>query len=257
MIELLDKDKKTGKARFLLKDSTPAFANALRRAMMDLVPTMAIDEVTFNANSSALYDEILAHRLGLLPLRTDLKSYTIKAECTCKGEGCAKCTLLLTLRAKGPCTVYAEDIKSKDPKVKPVFPQTPIVTLLKGQELEFEATAILGRARTHVKFSPCLAWYVYKPTITVNNTHPQFAEFKEKYPPQIFKDNKIDPKLIEQYNLYEAVEGINDEIVKVERDPTTFIFNIEPWGQLSPAEILATAAQEFTALLTDFEQKLG
>jgi len=254
MIELLKKDKKTGKVVFLLKNSNPAFANALRRLMIEAVPTMAIEDVEFVQNSSALYDEVLAHRLGLLPLTTDLKGYELKKP---DEELSAKNSVKLTLRAKGPCTVYAEDLKSKDPKIKPVFPKTPLVKLLKGQELELEATAILGIGRSHVKFSPCLAWYTYKPKIIVNNSHKDFEKFKDKYPLQAFSNGKIDAKLIEQHNLYEACDGINDDIVKIEKDPTTFVFNIEPWGQLSPSEIVAAAADRFNELLDEFSDKLG
>lgn len=254
MIELLKKDKKTGRVTFLLKSTNPAFANALRRIMIEAVPTMAIEDVEFVQNSSALYDEILAHRLGLVPLTTDLKGYDLKKP---DEEVSAKNSVKLILKAKGPCMVYAEDLKSKDPKIKPAFPKTPIVKLLKGQELELEATAILGVGKEHVKFAPCLAWYTYKPKVTVNNNHKEFDKFKDKYPPQVLANGKIDAKLIEQHNLYEACDGVNDEIVKIERDPTTFIFNIEPWGQLSPTEILASAADHFTELLNDFSEKLS
>jgi DNA-directed RNA polymerase subunit D len=201
-----------------------------------------------------LYDEVLAHRLGLVPLTTDLKGYERKKP---DDEYSAKNSVKLVLKAKGPCVVYAEDLKSKDPKVKPAYPKTPIVRLLKGQELEFEATAVLGTGKEHVKFSPCLAWYTYKPKVTVNNGHKEFDKFREKYPPQVFSNGKIDVKLIEQHNLYEACDGVNDEIVKIEKDPTTFIFNIEPWGQLAPSEILASAADHFTGLLDEFADKLG
>jgi len=254
MIEMIKKDKKTGRVTFLLKGSNPAFANALRRIMIEAVPSMAIEEVEFVENNSALYDEVLAHRLGLIPLTTDLKGYERKKP---EDEYNAKNSVKLVLKAKGPCTVYAEDFKSKDPKVKPAYPKTPIVKLLKGQELELEATAILGTGKEHVKFSPCLAWYTYKPKVTVNNSHKDFEKFKEKYPPQVFSNGKIDAKLIEQHNLHEACDGVNDEIVKIEKDPTTFIFNIEPWGQLSPSEILASAADHFTGLLDEFADKLG
>ncbi len=254
MIEMIKKDKKTGRVTFLLKNSNPAFANALRRIMIEVVPTMAIEEVEFVQNNSALYDEVLAHRLGLIPLTTDLKGYERKMP---EDEINAKNSVKLTLRAKGPCTVYAEDLKSKDPKIKPVYPKTPITKLLKGQELELEATAILGTGKEHVKFAPCLAWYTYKPKVTVNNSHKDFDKFKEKFPPQVFANGKIDAKLIEQHNLYEACDGVNDEIVKIEKDPTTFVFNIEPWGQLSPAEILASAADHFTNLLNEFADKLS
>ncbi len=254
MIEMLKKDKKTGKITFALKGSSPAFANALRRLMVEAVPTMAIEEVEFVQNDSALYDELLAHRLGLIPLSTDLKGYEIKKS---DDEYSAKNSVKLILRAKGPCTVYAEDLKSKDPKIKPVYPKVPIVKLLKGQELELVATAVLGVGKEHAKFSPCLAWYTYKAKVSVNNNHKDFDKFKDKYPPQVFSNGKIDAKLIEQHDLYEACDGVNNEIVKVERDPTTFIFHIEPWGQLSPAEIVASAADRFTELLEEFSEKLS
>lgn len=254
MISLLHKDKKSGKVTFVLKNADPSMANALRRMMMDNVPTMAIDEVEFSKNDSALYDELLAHRLGLIPLTTDLKGYEVRKP---EDELSAKNSVKLWLKAKGPCTVYAEDIKSKDPAIKPVFGKTPIVKLLKGQELEFEAVAVLGTAKEHVKFSSCLAWYVYQSKVTINNNHKDFDAFKNKYPPQAFSNGKIDAKLIEQHNLYEACDGVNDNIVKLEKDPTTFIFTIEPWGQLAAHEILASALDRFKTLLETFSETIS
>lgn len=256
MIEKLEKDKKTGRVAFLVKKSTPAFVNALRRTIMDTVPTMAVEEIEFAQNTSALYDELLANRIGLIPLKTDLKGYNLPDACKCEGEGCARCTVKLTLKAKGPKTVYSGDLDSKDPKVKPALDKIPIVKLLKGQELTLTATATLGRGKDHVKHSPGLVWYTYKPTVKVNNNHPKLEEYQSKYPPQIFKNGKIDARIIEEQNLYEAVEGVNDEIISVERDNTAFIVNIEPWGQLSPAEMLARAADELIAQLEDFATSL-
>ncbi|PIN75424.1 DNA-directed RNA polymerase subunit D [Candidatus Woesearchaeota archaeon CG10_big_fil_rev_8_21_14_0_10_37_12] len=253
MIKLLDKDKKSGRVTFLLDDSTPAFANALRRTIMESVPTMAIEEVEFKKNSGVLYDEMLAHRLGLVPLSTDLKGYDMKKP---EDEFNAKNSVKLVLKAKGPCTVYADELQSKDPKIKPAVPKIPIVKLLKGQELELEATAILGTGKEHVKFTPGLAWFTYKASSKVNNAHKDFDKFKDKFPPQAFKDGKLDAKKIEELNLFDACDGINDEIVKVEYDNTKFIVNIEPWGQLSAQDIVAVAADHLTELLDEFAGKL-
>ncbi len=255
-IEFLNQDKKTGRSTFLLKGATPAFANLIRRAMLESVPTMAIHDVEFQKNSSVLYDEIIAHRLGMIPLETDLKGYTLPSQCKCNGEGCARCTLKLTLKAKGPGIVYASDIKSKDPKVKPVHGDMPVAKLLKGQELELEATARLGQGKEHVKWSPCLAWYVYEPTITVNNDSPKFAECKSKYPPQVFdKNGKIDKKLITA-NLVDACDGVCPEVVKIEYNRQNFLFSIEPWGQLTPKEIATAAADTLLESLSAFEENL-
>ena len=74
--------------RFQIGPVNPSFANALRRAMIGEVPTLAIENVRIYDNTSALFDEMLAHRLGLIPIRTDLTSYVKREECSCSGEGC-------------------------------------------------------------------------------------------------------------------------------------------------------------------------
>ena len=241
---------------FLLKKSTPAYANALRRIMLTEVPVMAIEDIEFRKNSSALYDEVLAHRLGLMPLTTDLKSYELPKSQEDVDNKKAKCTLQLTLKEKGPKTVYASDMKSKDPKVKPVYPKTPIVKLLKDQELELVATAILGKGTEHVKWSPGHIWYNYNAKITVNKSK-DVEQFKELYPPQVFnKKGEIDEKLILENNLVDAVAHVNEDLVKVEYDDTEFIFQVESWGQLSPKEIVVTGLGIFNDKLDELGKLL-
>src|SRR3989338_6024200 len=131
--------KQDNKLVFMLKDSDPAYANALRRIILSELPVLAIKRVTFVKNTSALFDEILALRLGLVPLITDLETYELPEKCSCRGAGCAKCQVIFTLKAEGPITVYASDFKCQDPKIKAVYGKIPLVQLLKDQELEFEA----------------------------------------------------------------------------------------------------------------------
>ena len=83
---------------FEISEINEVEANTIRRLMITETPVMAIDEVEIQKNDSALYDEILAHRLGLVPLKTNPKSYILSEKCTCKGEGCAKCQTTLTIR---------------------------------------------------------------------------------------------------------------------------------------------------------------
>jgi len=247
------KEKNKFKTSFEISNTSASLVNELRRIMIEEVPVMAIEEVEFKENSSVLYDEILAHRLGLIPLTTDLKSYNLPEECKCKGKLCPRCSVKLSLRAKGPCMVYASDLKSKDPKIKPVFPKMPIVELLKNQELEFVATAILGKGKDHMKFSPCLAYYSYKPIIKVNNNQKLLTEFKDKYPPQIFNEKgEIKKELINTPQLIDAVEGVCDDLVKVEYKEDEFVFYIESWGQLSCKEIMKTAVKILKQKLDEF-----
>ena len=72
-------------AKFTLSGVSTSFANMFRRAMMSEVPTLAIENVRIYDNTSVLFDEMLAHRLGLIPLRTDLEQYRLRSECTCGG----------------------------------------------------------------------------------------------------------------------------------------------------------------------------
>lgn len=261
-IKMLDKDKKSGRVSFMLLNSNPSFANALRRNMMDSVPTMAIEDVEFSKNSSVLYDEIVAHRLGLLPLTTDLKSYTLASKCKCKGEGCARCSVKLTLKNKGIGYVYASEMKSKDPKIKPVYSKTPIVKLIKGQEVEILATAILGTGKEHAKWSPCLAYYKYKPVIDINTAKCSNAEeVAASCPVDVFevKGGKLSVKKDNLFNCHlcgACAEKAANSSVRLNESDKDFIFYVEPWGQLSAKEIVTKAADIFGEQLKELDENL-
>jgi len=256
-IKTLGVDKKSGRMDFELENVSPGVANALRRTISESMPVMAIEKVEFANNSSALYDEVIAHRLGLIPLKTDLKSYNLAEQCSCEGEGCAKCELKLTLKANNTGWVTADQLKSKDPAIVPVHPGMPIAKLIKGQEIELEATAVLGKGSEHAKWSPGLVWFENKSSVTVNSKSKKLAEFKEKYPPQAFDSSgNLSKKNIEDNNLIDACAGICDDIVKVDYDDSVFVFHIEPWGQLNCQQILETAATMLNEELDAFSDAL-
>ncbi len=248
------------KTILLVKGVTPALMNSIRRTITEEVPVIAIEDLEIRQNNSALYDEILSLRLGLIPLTTDLKNYNLPDECKCKGEGCAMCQLKLTLKAKGPGMVYASQIKSKDPKVKPVYPKIPIVNLLEGQELEIELTAILGKGKEHAKWSPGIAYYQLVPEITivkddeaekiVNALPKQKVLEKKGSKVSVNKDEILkDPKIAE------ILEGASDAI-KVEYQEDNFIFTVESWGQLSTKEMIAEATKILKNKSDEFAKEL-
>ena len=150
------------KIRFTVSGVDTSLMNALRRTVISEIPVMAVDSVTYYENSSILNDEVLALRLGLMPLTSDLKTYNTVEECTCKGKGCAKCTVTLTLEAKGPGIVYSGQIKSSDEEIIPVHDKTPLAKLTEEQEIKLEATAELGTGKKHMKFQGGLASYEMK-----------------------------------------------------------------------------------------------
>ena len=113
------------------------------------VPAFAVDSVVFYENTSAFFDEYLANRLSLVPLKTDPK-YTEKDEVT------------FTLEVQGPGTVYSDAMKSTDRKIVVASEKIPLLKLSEKQVVRLEAKAKLGTAKTHAKYQACLVSYGYK-----------------------------------------------------------------------------------------------
>lgn len=134
------------------------YVNALRRLSINQVPTFAIDDVVILENSSVMHDEAIAHRLGLIPLRTDLERFVMPDVCDCKSTlGCSKCRVLLVLDTESQDktkVITSADLVSEDEVVKPVNNEIPIVSLAPGQKLKFEAYARLGTGKNHAKWQP-------------------------------------------------------------------------------------------------------
>jgi DNA-directed RNA polymerase alpha subunit len=119
-----------------------SLANAVRRYVLE-IPTLAIDEIEVFKNGSALYDEMIAHRLGLVPLKMS-KSLSEKN------------TPKMKLSVKKEGAVYAENLKG-GPEI--VYPKTPITVLEKDQEIEVLAQTKVGKGKEHSKFSPGAIFY--------------------------------------------------------------------------------------------------
>ncbi len=236
-MKLLSQDK--GIIRFVVKGTSPAELNAYRRVIVNKLPSMAIDTVEIMENSSALYDEMLAHRLGLIVLKTDVESYNMKSKCKCKGAGCARCTLDLTLDVEGPCIVYAEQFKSKDPAVTPVHGKTIIAKLLNKQRIKLIAHAVISTGKDHIKFSPGLMFYQGYPNIKIGSI--KSAEGVANIcPTKVFEveNKKLKIKNINACMLCKAcVDAANGEI-EVSSSAKDFIVTLEPWGQLTPFEMV-------------------
>lgn len=137
------------------------YVNALRRLSISEVPTLAIDDVVILENSSVMHDEAVAHRLGLIPLRTDVDRFVMPHECDCKSTlGCSKCRVLLVLDSEATDktkVVTSGELVSEDELVKPVSKDIPIIVLAPTQKLKFEAYARLGVGRDHAKWQPTAA----------------------------------------------------------------------------------------------------
>ncbi len=233
-------EQKDNVLTFLLKGANPAVANTLRRTIIAEVPTLAVKRLSITKNGSALFDEMLAHRIGLIPLTTDLKSYDLpKSEADMDS---ARCSSKVSLICEGPLTVYAEDLKFQDATIKPVYPKMVVVKLLKGQEIEFEGVVTLGQGKDHAKYTPGLISYKGYPQIKISKVK-NVDEVVKSCPVDVFekKGKELSIKNLEACHLCLACVDAAEpkESVKVSGSEKDFIFTIESWGQLAPKELLA------------------
>ena len=155
-INILERDNNHIAVEFI--DTPRPYVNALRRLSISQVPTFAVDDVVILENSSVMHDEAIAHRLGLIPLRTDLERFVMPHLCDCKSTlGCSKCKVLLVLDAESQDktkVITSADLVSEDEVVRPVNSEIPIVALAPGQKIKFEAYARLGTGKSHAKWQP-------------------------------------------------------------------------------------------------------
>ena len=140
-----------------LKDIPLQYANALRRVCLNGIPVFAIDTVDIIENSSVLPDEGLAHRLGMIPIMTDLSRFNEPAKCECQSEtGCTNCKIMLVLDSgdsDATRVVLSNELTSEDEFIRPVADNIPIVQLAPGQRIKAECYARLGRGSEHAKWN--------------------------------------------------------------------------------------------------------
>ena len=154
-LEIINQDNQTMSVK--LKGVPLQYANALRRVCLNGVPVFAIDTVDIIQNTSVLPDEGLAHRLGLIPLKTDLKRFNEPSKCDCQSEsGCSNCKVLLVLdsgESDESRAVLSSELSSEDETIKPTSDKIPIVQLAPGQQIKIECYARLGRGTEHAKWN--------------------------------------------------------------------------------------------------------
>jgi DNA-directed RNA polymerase II subunit RPB3 len=269
-------DVKKGEIKFVLSKTDASIANALRRVMIAEVPTMAIDIVEVENNTSVLNDEFIAHRLGLIPLTSSrVERFAYTRECTCDGR-CPVCTVEFTLSVS--CTdeltrdVTSNDLKmvSNENEVLPVDQSAMdgeeksdtgilIVKLRKGQELKLRAFAKKGVGKEHAKWNPgCGITFQYEPDIRLN-----YARLDELTPIQKQEFVRSCPTKVYKYNEIQAQVEIEDmmkctycneckkkaqyfgpkfsDVVAIHPKQDRFHFTLETTGSLKPEEIVLNA----------------
>jgi len=231
-------------SKFLVKGTNPVFMNTLRRTIMTNVPCLAIDEVHIYENDSVVFDEMLANRLGLLPVKTDLKAYK-RAD-----------KVKLVLEKAGPGIVTSKDIKCTDPKIEILDKKIVITKLGKSEHIKLEMTAVMNSGDEHSKFQPAIV--AYNELMEIDNSKDyntkKIIEEVPKGSVEV-KAGKLfftDPYNTQVQNQHLDILRANG--VKVKYSNTDFVLTIETTGQLSAKEVLESAAEKALEKLDELDE---
>jgi DNA-directed RNA polymerase subunit D len=252
--------------RFIVSGVNTPYVNALRRIMLTEVPTMAIDEIVILENSSILNDEILAHRMGFIPLKTDLDSYNLPEECKCESElGCNLCRANLTLEVEAAdktTTVYSGELKPENPDIAPVSDKIPIAKLAPEQRINLEAYARLGKGEKHAKWQPVsMCTYMYLPEVKINSDCDACGKCVKVCPEEIFIKTKDGIKTQNELECTLCMDCVDacpkdPKAVEISWDEKAFIFKIESTGALPVERIVTEAVKIIDKKIKDFSDQL-
>jgi len=254
-------DFKGKKAALKIQDIQPYFVNSLRRIMISELPKLAVDNVVIYDNTSALFDEIIAHRLGLVPIPTDLSLLTYRKDCVCKGKGCPNCTVRYTLSKEGDGPVLSGDLQPSEKSWAIKEDKIPIVKLYNDQRLILEIEAVLGTARNHAKWQSVIApRYIMDAIIEFDKSKiKEVKEFIDKLPDGIVelkadKINLIDIKKLPVFESYLDKQKI--DFITVKRDPNNVTFEFETDGSFTAKEALVESAKILKEKYSELSKQL-
>lgn len=255
---------------FIIEGISIEMVNALRRIIMTEIPVMAIDEVIILKNDSPLYDEIIAHRLGLIPLKTDLEAYKLPEDCECGGFGCPICQVSLTCEitntSNSSLEIFSGDLNSNDPQIIPVDPHISIVKIDKNDKVIIEAYAVLGKAKDHAKWQAVSnVAFRYYPIIDFDENelkNPEENQLLVKMcPEKLFElSSKNTLSVKDNYwktcTLCKSCENNSEGKIKINLKDSSYIFSIESDGVLPFSEIIKQTFELFNEKIDEFITKL-
>src|SRR6266566_3162072 len=226
--------------RLLLEEVEPAYANALRRVLVSDVPKMAIEDVEFHLGPiraddgkeyesvGPLFDEMIAHRLGLVPIPTDLALYNRREDCpTCHGEGCPNCTIIYSVNKRGHGIVTSAVLGSGKDHAK------------------WQSTHGVGYRYYPILKAGSKTLDALDPSVPFCESHMQSTSTEEEETLELSSDCVMCKKFMDQYKV---------DSVKAGNDPTRIVLEFETDGSLSAKAVLLASldilAKRFSELAT-------
>ncbi len=206
---------------FKLK-TNETLANAIRRGA-GLIPVMAIDEVDISRNDSALYDETLAHRIGLIPIKFE--------------KGWKEDTVLkFKIDSKKDGYVYSEEIKGE---FEPVYGKIPLTLLNANQELKLKGRTRMGTGRDHAKFTPGIIFF--RDIVEINMDKEFEKEISRVFPEEEIKTKGSKISIVDdkEKTILDFCEGLaqkNRKKITLE-ETGNLLFVVESFGQMKAEDI--------------------
>tara|TARA_Y100000310_G_C20634010_1_gene790207 strand:- start:73 stop:783 length:711 start_codon:yes stop_codon:yes gene_type:complete len=231
-------EKKENQIMFLA-EIEESLINAIRRHL-NHVPMLAVDEIEISKNDSPLYDETIAHRIGLIPLKISKES--IKKNPKIK----------LSKIKEG--MVYSGEIKGAEV----AYQKIPITFLEKEQDLEIEGTTTIGKGVDHSKFSPGLLFYRNVAEITMDkNLYEKVKKVFPKLETKIKGDKVtiLDSNKKEIVDICEAIAEQNKKEVEINFG-NEMIITLESFGQKKPEEVFKMSIDELKKDLNKVSKKI-
>ena len=292
MVKIKILKEEDNKIQVLLSETDRSFANALRRSLISDTPKMAIDSVRFQLGTKEqdeeiwettgpIPDEMVAQRLAMIPIPTVHDKFYFQDECpNCKDlveadRGCLECQMIYTCVVFGTEEgrwVIAGDMKylgEEALEIPDEFKSIPITKLMKGQMIEFYATAIMGRGRDHTKWSPVCGVTFHPRRIGVLNNKTKAKilwdmdlEISAK---DFNKDGKlkdVDKVAILTDELNHVGEGTEEsrtfkDAIYLEEVSGEFILSFETDGSMSPKTAFMRAVEELSGGFGSLEKDLA
>ncbi len=267
-------EEERDRLRVLIEGYPLPLVNAVRRMCYIGVPVMAVDYVEVFENNTVLYDEIIAHRLAMVPLTSEeaLEKYGKPEECRDAELGDPRCYAVLRLEVETSQgeerIIYSGDLEPQDPDVRPVYPNMPIVIMVPEQKLRLQAYARLGYGSEHAKWMPVsIAAHRYLPVVEFDvekMSNECMSCIEQAYPwlAERMKDMvRGRLELLEDMNtsaLYWCSRRKCSKGFNLEYDPSRLIFKVEGTGALPARRIVLEAvravARKAENLLAELQQ---
>ena len=215
-----------------------SLTNAIRRYVSE-IPILAVDEVEILKNDSPLYDETIAHRIGLIPLKN-------------KGVN-EKNKIQLKLSVSKEGTIYSKDLKGN---IDVVYDEIPITVLGKDQEIELLAIVKSGKGNEHSKFSPGIMFYRNMKNIKTGSKSKEISEIFSNCKNGCGNHVKIENNKNYELDICDSCEN-NLENLEIEvNDSDNIVISVESFGQIPVKEIFVSAVKELKKDLNEVEKKI-